>query len=167
MPQAVRYVGVIGKGRDCPPAVRRLAVYTGAALSQLHPHVALVCGGLGGVMDGAAQGMTGAGGIAIGLIPHPARSVSPHLTYAIRLGLPVLYRDITTAHAADVMIVLPGHHGTLIEAWAAADRGVPLVAVGCHTDQPTGYLPFSHYAAPADLPALVGGILGLEAGRAD
>ena len=157
-----QYVAVIGKGRNCPAQVRRLALGTGAALARLHPAAVLICGGLGGVMDAAAQGMTAAGGVAIGLIPAaPPGQVSEHLTYAIRTGLPVAYRDITTASAADLAVVLPGSNGTCIEGWAADDRGVPLIGVGDHTDWPTAALPCSAWADLAVLPALVAELLGL------
>jgi uncharacterized protein (TIGR00725 family) len=161
MPQAVRYVAVIGKGDRCPNEVKWLALEVGAALAQLHPHVVLVCGGLGGVMDNAARGMTEGGGVAIGLIPS-GHTPSAHLTYAIRLGLPVLFRDITTAMAAELMVVCPGSHGTTIEGWAGAERHLPLVGVGDHTRFASATLPFTATAEPAELPELVAKLLGLE-----
>jgi|HubBroStandDraft_3_1064219.scaffolds.fasta_scaffold85017_2 uncharacterized protein (TIGR00725 family) len=167
MPQALRYAAVIGKGGNCPPAVRDLAVRVGLQLAALHPAVVLVCGGLGGVMDAAAQGMTKGGGVAIGLVP-AGHTPSVHLTYAIRLGLPLLFRDIITAMAADLVIVLPGSHGTVIEGWAAADRRLPLVGVGDHSRFPSACLPFTATAEPAELPALAAQLLGpLEVDRAD
>jgi uncharacterized protein (TIGR00725 family) len=161
MPPTQHYVAVIGKGERCPPWVYDLAVRVGAQLAELAPAVVLVCGGLGGVMDGAARGITDAGGIAIGLIP-AEQTPSPHLTYAVRVGLPVAYRDITTAMAADLMIVLPGSHGTMIEGWTGAERGLPLVGVGDHTRFATRTLPFACTAEPAELPALVAKLLDLE-----
>jgi uncharacterized protein (TIGR00725 family) len=154
MPPAQHYVSVIGKGGNCPAHVRDWAWQAGAALAQLHPEVVLICGGLGGVMDAAAHGMTGRGGVAIGLIPIGHRP-NPHLSYAVRLGLPLLYRDITTAMSADLMVVLPGSHGTLIEGWAGAERGIPLVGVGDHDGWLTAALPFATVADPGELPALV------------
>jgi uncharacterized protein (TIGR00725 family) len=140
--------------------VRKLAYDVGAQLARLHPHVVLVNGGLGGVMNASARGMTEAGGVAIGLIPTPARAPSPHLSYALRLGLPVAYRDITTAQVAELGVVLPGSHGTTIEGWAMADRGVPLISMGDHDGRPTADLPFSYKATPRDLAALVSRLLG-------
>jgi uncharacterized protein (TIGR00725 family) len=159
MPPARHYVAVIGKGGSCPAWLWRLAHQAGADLALLHPEVVMVCGGLGGVMDGAARGMTEAGGVAIGLIP-AGHEPGPHLTYAIRLGLPLLYRDIATAQAADLMVVLPGSHGTLIEAWAGAERGLPLVGVGDHARFRTRTLEFTATATPDELPVLVPKLLG-------
>jgi uncharacterized protein (TIGR00725 family) len=157
----LRYVAVIGKGDRCPNDVKWLALEVGAALAQLHPRVVLVCGGLGGVMDNAARGMTEGGGVAIGLIPS-GHTPSAHLTYTIRLGLPVLFRDITTAMAAELMVVCPGSHGTVIEGWAGAERHLPLIRVGEHGPYPSGGLPFTAAAEPAELPELVAKLLGLE-----
>jgi uncharacterized protein (TIGR00725 family) len=165
MPPTQHYVAVIGKGDRCPNEVRWLALEVGAALAQLAPAVVLVCGGLGGVMDNAARGMTEHGGVAIGLIPAGPRTPSVHLTYAIRLGLPLLFRDIATAMAADLMVACPGSHGTTIEGWAGADRQLPLIGVGDHAGFASACLPFTGTAEPAELPALVSKLLGLD--RAD
>jgi uncharacterized protein (TIGR00725 family) len=154
---------VIGKGRDCPVAVRRLAYEVGVQLARLHPQAALVNGGLGGVMDASARGMTGGGGVAIGLVPQPGRAPSAALSYAIRLGLPVLWRDIATPHAAEVVVALPGSHGTMIEGWAAAELGRPLIGVGDHDGWPTADLPFDHRATPGDVALIVAKLLDLPA----
>jgi len=152
---------VSGKGRDCPPDVIRLAAHVGAALATLAPEVVLICGGLDGVMDAAARGMTHRGGVAIGLIPEPARCPpSPHLTYAIRTGLPYHLRDVMLAATADLGVVLPGSHGTLIEGWAMADLGVPLLRVGDRHPM-TGALPFDDSVAVSDLAATVARYLRL------
>lgn len=161
MPAAQHYVAVIGKGDRCPPPVRTLAVRVGLQLAELHPAVVLVCGGLGGVMDGAAEGMTEGGGVAIGLIP-AGHKPGAHLSYAVRLGLPVLFRDITTAMAADLMIVLPGSHGTVIEGWAGAERHLPLIGVGDHRGFASACLPFTSTADWVELPALVASYLAPE-----
>ena len=161
----MRYIAVIGKGGGCPPRVRILAQQCGAAIARLHPDACLICGGLDGVMDGAARGMTQAGGTAIGLLPLGDRTVSPHLSYGIRLGLPANHRNIITASAADLAVVLPGSHGTLIEAWACRDRGVPLIGVGDHDGYPTDDLPFTAVAVPGELAGMIAGYLGITPPR--
>jgi uncharacterized protein (TIGR00725 family) len=152
---------VIGKGRHCPPDICQLAQQAGAAVAQLHPAVVMICGGLDGVMDYAARGMTAGHGIAIGLLPDTERAPSQHLTYAIRTGLPENHRNIMTASASDLAVVLPGSHGTLIEAWAAADRGVPLIGVGDHCGYLTDALPFTNTSTPDQLAGMIAGYLGL------
>jgi uncharacterized protein (TIGR00725 family) len=155
-------VAVIGKGRECPPEVADLARAVGVSLATLHPRVALVCGGLGGVMDAAAEGMTKGGGLAVGLLPEPHMGVSRHLSIRIRTGLPLRFRDMATAEAADVVVVCPGSHGTMLEAWAAADRGVQLLGVGDHDGWPTAHLAFTRARlAPAEIPAIVAGLLAM------
>jgi uncharacterized protein (TIGR00725 family) len=153
---------VIGKGRDCPGPVAELAHATGVALAALHPAAVLVCGGLGGVMDAAALGMTAGGGVAIGLLPDPPSPSSPNLTYAIRTGLASRARDVLVAEAADLVFALPGSHGTLIEGWAAADRGVPLIGVGDHAGWPTAGLAFTASGvAPGDCAGVALALLDL------
>lgn len=162
----MRYVAVIGKGRNCSAPLRSQAVTVGARLATLHPEVTLVCGGMGGVMHGAAEGMTAGGGTAIGLVPDVDAEPSPHLTYSLRTGLPVNHRNIVMASVADVAIVLPGSHGTLIEGWAMADRGVPLYACGAHAPSTTGALPFAGYLTADEIPGEIARALTLPATEA-
>jgi hypothetical protein len=143
--------------------VADLARLAGQSLATLHPHVAMICGGLGGVMNAAAHGMTEGGGISIGLIPEVG-TPSAWLTFAVRTGLPANHRNIVTASASDLLVVLPGSHGTLIEGWTGADLHVPLVAVGNHAGSPTQALPFTTGADAADLAGLVVKLLGLPPG---
>jgi hypothetical protein len=155
-------IAVVGKGRRCPPIVAAAARETARALAALHPRVVLLCGGLGGVMDAAARGMTEEGGVAIGLLPEPARPVSPHLTYALRTGQPTRGRDLLVAEAAALMFVLPGSHGTMIEAWAAVDRYVPVVGIGDHKGFLTASLPFTaEHVKPDEAAAVAVALLGL------
>jgi uncharacterized protein (TIGR00725 family) len=162
MPTPVRFVGIIGKGKHCPEDVWHHARWCGMALAALAPRVALVCGGLSGVMEGAAAGMTERGGVAVGLIPNGPYKPNRHLTYAIKTGLPVAFRDIMTAASAELLIVCPGSHGTCIEAWAGAERRLPLIQTGVHHGWPTAGLPFTHTAEPeAELAELVAELLGL------
>jgi uncharacterized protein (TIGR00725 family) len=153
-------VAVIGKGRRCPPAVYQLAVQCGEQLARLHPDVALICGGLGGVMSGAARGITQAGGVSIGLVPH-GHAPGPYLTYGIRLGLPENFRNVALAHAAELVVCLPGSHGTAIEGWAAVDYGRPLLAVGPHERGATSVLPFTCHTSVPELARVAGQLLHL------
>jgi len=158
---APRYVAMIGKGARCPAPVAARARHAGAALAKLHPAIVLICGGLGGVMDAGALGMTKAGGVCIGLVPGTAYRPSPHLTYALRLGLPPLFRNMIMSYAAELGVVLPGSHGTLTEGWAMADRGVPLIMCGSHAGYATAELPYSASAEPDALPVAVAALLDL------
>lgn len=155
---AAHYVGVVGKRAGCPRHVADLARACGVQLARLG--VVVVCGGMGGVMEAAAQGATAAGGVAIGLIPEGAEP-SPHLTYALRTGLPFNHRNLLISSAADLLVVLPGSHGTMIEGWAAADRALPMVKVGPHWGHPTDALPYVTQTTPPKLGPVVAQLLGL------
>jgi uncharacterized protein (TIGR00725 family) len=156
---------VIGKGQRCPPDLRILASQVGTALARLHPAAVLVTGGMEGVMDAAARSFTREGGVAIGLLPllgGKERQPSAHHTYLIRTGLPLNLRNVVTANAADVGVVLPGSVGTVVEGWVMSDRGVILLGVGDHSGWPSGGLPFTtHAGAPGELPGMIAGYLGI------
>src|SRR5690606_10553483 len=62
-------VGVIGP-RDATSAQMAVAQRVGAGLAQMG--LAVVCGGRQGIMEAVAQGASGHGGIAIGLLPEPS-----------------------------------------------------------------------------------------------
>jgi uncharacterized protein (TIGR00725 family) len=89
----------------------------------------LVCGGLGGVMDAAADGATSAGGIAVGLLPNDERAgASEHLTIALPLGMGEA-RNALLARSADVVIAIGGEWGTLSEIALAKKMGKQVVGL--------------------------------------
>jgi hypothetical protein len=90
----------------------------------------LVCGGLGGVMDAAARGCEGAGGISIGILPGADRDrASRHLTAAIATGFGEA-RNAIVARSADAMIAVGGEFGTLSEIALALKMGTPVIGLG-------------------------------------
>jgi uncharacterized protein (TIGR00725 family) len=101
-------------------AVGRLLAEAGAIV---------VCGGLGGVMDGAARGAAKAGGIAVGLLPHEERDgESEHLTVALPLGMGEA-RNALIARVADALIAVGGEWGTLSEIAFAMKMGKRVVGL--------------------------------------
>jgi uncharacterized protein (TIGR00725 family) len=111
---------VVGPGEasevECTVAeqVGRLLAQRGATL---------ICGGLGGVMEAACRGATGAGGIAVGILPDSERSAAnPYLTVAIATGLGEA-RNAIVARSADVLIAVGGEYGTLSEVALALKSG--------------------------------------------
>jgi uncharacterized protein (TIGR00725 family) len=94
---------------------------------------AVVCGGLGGVMDAAARGAEAAGGVSIGILPGEDRSgASPHLTVAVPTGMGEA-RNALVARAADALIAVAGEFGTLSEMALALKMGRPVVGLGTWT----------------------------------
>lgn len=90
----------------------------------------LVCGGLGGVMNAAARGCEGAGGISIGILPGVDRdAASPHLTVAITTGFGEA-RNALVARSTDAVIAVGGEFGTLSEIALALKMGAPVIGLG-------------------------------------
>ncbi|CAD7770981.1 hypothetical protein DMNBHIDG_00295 [Candidatus Methanoperedenaceae archaeon GB37] len=59
-------IGVIGAGH-CDEKTYRLAMTVGRGIAE-HKCI-LICGGLGGVMEGVARGAKEAGGLTVGILP--------------------------------------------------------------------------------------------------
>lgn len=90
---------------------------------------ALVCGGLGGVMEAAARGARSADGVVIGLLPGDDRSAgNQHLTVAIPTGLGEA-RNVLVVRAADAVVAIGGGYGTLSEIGFALKTATPVVGV--------------------------------------
>jgi hypothetical protein len=89
----------------------------------------LISGGLGGVMEAASHGAKDAGGLAVGIIPYDEKSKgNPYCDVVIATGLGYA-RDFLTAYSADAVIIVEGGVGTLIEAAAAYEKKIPMVAL--------------------------------------
>jgi uncharacterized protein (TIGR00725 family) len=82
-------------------------------------------------MSAVAEGASGAGGVAIGLLPGVGRTgASPYLIAAIPTGLGE-GRNAVLVRAADAVIAVGGSWGTLSELALAARRAdIPVVSLG-------------------------------------
>ncbi len=90
----------------------------------------LVCGGLGGVMNAAARGAEGAGGVSIGILPGDDRDgASRHLTVAVATGFGEA-RNAIVARSSDAVIAVGGEFGTLSEIALALKMGSPVIGIG-------------------------------------
>jgi uncharacterized protein (TIGR00725 family) len=89
----------------------------------------VICGGLGGIMEGAARGAKEGGGTTIGVIPgddkHDANEFIDHV---IVTGFGEA-RNIIIVKTADAIVALPGKYGTLTEMAFALHAGKPIVSV--------------------------------------
>jgi uncharacterized protein (TIGR00725 family) len=120
------YVAVCGAS-DPDPGQRELAREVGRRLAEAGAVV--LCGGLGGVMQAAAEGASSAGGTVVGILPGADRSGgNPHLTIAIATGLGEA-RNAVLASACDAVIAVAGGWGTLSEIAFARRLGRPVVAI--------------------------------------
>lgn len=106
------YVGIIGAG-ECSDTVYGLAREVGYEIGKRG--WMMVCGGLGGVMEGAAKGCREAGGLTVGLLPGLEKaSANPYIRVPIPTGLDE-GRNLVLVRTADVLISIAGGYGTLSE----------------------------------------------------
>ena len=112
--------GVAGPADDEAEEVGRLLAEAGAVV---------VCGGMGGVMEAAARGAAGAGGVAVGILPGLDRDEgNPHLTVAVPTGMGE-GRNALVVRSADAVIAIAGEFGTLSEIALALKIGKPVVGL--------------------------------------
>jgi uncharacterized protein (TIGR00725 family) len=124
---AAPFIAVIGAG-DAPAEVRALAFEVGREIAA-HGAV-LVCGGLGGVMEAAAQGVREAGGHTIGILPgYNRQSANRYIEFAIATGMGEA-RNAIVIGSADAAVALTGEGGTLAEIGFALKLKRPVVALG-------------------------------------
>jgi uncharacterized protein (TIGR00725 family) len=119
-------IGVIG-GAVCSPEIYEIACDVGREIAT--NGFALVCGGLGGVMEAACQGAKKAGGITIGLLPtSDKKDANPYCDLVIPTGLGHA-RNVLVVHASDALIAVDGEAGTLSEIAIALKIGKPIVGI--------------------------------------
>ncbi len=121
-------VAVIGAGA-CDPLIYELAREAGRALA-LRGH-RVICGGLGGVMEGVCRGVKEAGGISIGILPgnDPAEA-NPYVEIPIATGMGI-GRNIILIRSANAVLAIDGRYGTLSEIAYALQLEKPVI--GLHT----------------------------------
>ena len=127
MPKRKMIISVIG-GHDADKKTARLAYLVGKMIAKLD--AVLVCGGLDGVMEAAAKGAREAGGLTIGLLPGKEKDdANPYI--AISLPTTIGYaRNAMVACSADVIVALPGSHGTNSEICYGMVYGRPVIDLG-------------------------------------
>jgi uncharacterized protein (TIGR00725 family) len=127
MPDAP-HIAVIGPDDSATPAEVQAAVAVGAALALRGAVV--VCGGLGGVMEGACRGAHETGGRTVGILPGSDRNAAnPFVDIAIPTGMGEL-RNGLIVRAADAVIAVGGAFGTLSEIGLALRTGTPVIGLG-------------------------------------
>jgi hypothetical protein len=126
----IRYpvIAVCGAG-TCDAATAALAEEVGRRIAEAG--AALVCGGLGGVMEAACRGALAAGGLTIGILPgdNPA-AANAAVRVPVASGMGQARNGIIVQTAA-VIIAVGGAYGTLSEIALARKCGRPVI--GLHT----------------------------------
>jgi hypothetical protein len=119
-------IAVIGT-RKPSPEEGQLAQEVGRELAK--NGIALICGGLGGVMAEACRGACAEGGLTIGVIPGDDRkSANPHVRIPIVTGIGYA-RNVIIIRSAQAVIAVGGGYGTLIEIGYALDAGIPVIGL--------------------------------------
>ncbi len=119
-------IAVIG-GSTCSAEETALAVETGRLLAERG--AVLVCGGLSGVMEGAARGAQTNGGVTVGILPgaDPA-AANRYIDVPLATGLGEM-RNFLIVRTAHALIAIGGGVGTLSEIALAQRIGKPVVGL--------------------------------------
>lgn len=120
-------ISVIG-GHDIDEKVEQIAHEIGKIVAK--NGAILVCGGLSGVMQAASKGAKEAGGLTIGLLPgKDKKDANPYIDIALPTSIGYA-RNAMVACSADIVVALPGSHGTLCEVSFALVYGRPVIDLG-------------------------------------
>lgn len=122
----MKMIGVVGAG-SCNDEIYEMARKVGDGIAKAG--AILVCGGLGGVMEGACRGACEAGGQTVGILPGTDRAqANPYVTVPIVTDLGH-GRNILIVRSSDVLVAVSGGYGTLSEISIALKLGKPLVGL--------------------------------------
>jgi len=102
-------------------------------LAKYKDEVVLLTGGRGGIMEIASREFAKFGGIVVGILPERQEG-NEFNKIRIKTGMDFAERSAIMINSADVIVVLGGGIGTMVEALMAYDYSKPLIVV---TD--TGY----------------------------
>lgn len=131
-------VSIIGSS-EADAAMLTLAEKAGAVVAKLG--FALVTGGRDGIMQAASKGCAEAGGIVLAVVPGTSMNeANEHCHYVIPTGLGWA-RNVITAIAGDIIVVIGGAAGTLSEiafAWMYERPIISLSASGGWAKQVAG-----------------------------
>jgi len=140
-----------------PEHIRRMAYELGFELARRG--YVVITGGDGGLMKDVAKGAQDAGGIAVGILSYELAQVpkdhpyhNPYLTVEVRAEMSYEGRSSIVVASSDVVVVLAGGCGTLVEVAMAYNMRKPIVVLegsGLLADRlrhmfPDGYLDHRH-----------------------
>jgi uncharacterized protein (TIGR00725 family) len=154
-------VGIIGE-RDASPENILRAYTVGHLLAERG--FALICGGLGGVMEAACHGACDAGGLTLGILPGiDAAEANPYVQIAIVTGLNEA-RNLLIVRSAQALVAIGGEYGTLSEMAFALKMNKPVIAL--HSWQPerpgVSHPTFHTAQTPEEAIELLLGLLGCK-----
>jgi uncharacterized protein (TIGR00725 family) len=119
-------IAVIGKGTP-DEELQPLAEEVGQLIAR--SGAVVVCGGMGGVMEGASRGAREAGGDVIGIVPGERTGDSnPFVTHVVATGIGH-GRNLAVVASADAVVAIGGAWGTLAEIGFARRLGKRVAAL--------------------------------------
>lgn len=121
-----KIIGVVGSS-VAEPDILALAEEVGREIA-LHG-VAVVCGGMTGVMEAVCRGARKEGGLTIGIIPSDKKSdANPFVQIPIVTGMG-MGRNVMLVKTADALIAVGGEYGTLSEIAHALNIGKKVIGL--------------------------------------
>ncbi len=119
---------MIGSSRPGPGSeLVPLAEEVGRRLAEAG--VAIVCGGLTGVMEAACRGAAEAGGVAIGIVPgNDVKEANPFCAHVVATGIGHA-RNLAVVSSGAAVIAIGGEWGTLSEIGFARSIGRPVIVL--------------------------------------
>jgi uncharacterized protein (TIGR00725 family) len=122
----VLFIAVVGDGLATEQAVEQ-AEQIGFQLARRG--CTIVCGGLGGVMEGACRGAKRAGALTVGVLPGDDRSAAnSFVDVPIVTGMGEA-RNVIIVKSAQAVIAVGGRYGTLSEIALALKVGLPVIGL--------------------------------------
>jgi uncharacterized protein (TIGR00725 family) len=119
----VLQIAVIGSGADRTEQAEEVGRLLAAA------GCAVLCGGLGEVMEAAARGAKSAGGTTVGVLPgESAHDANEWIDYAVATGTGHA-RNLAVVASCDAAVAVGGRWGTLAEIAYARLLGRPVVVL--------------------------------------
>jgi uncharacterized protein (TIGR00725 family) len=120
-------IAVCGPGA-CDRATYEQARQIGRLLAEAG--AVLLCGGRGGVMEGACRGASEAGGSTVGILPGAdGVGANPYVELPIATGMGQA-RNVVLILSAQAVIAVAGRSGTLSEIALALKSGRPVIGLG-------------------------------------
>ena len=116
-----------GGGNDIAPEALRMAEEVGRELAR--HGIAVVCGGLGGVMEAVCRGAKSGNGTTIGIMPgsDPAEA-NRWVDYPVCTGMGYA-RNSIVIKTGRAVIAIDGAYGTLSEIGHALGDGIPVIGL--------------------------------------
>ncbi len=123
---SLRRIAVIGAG-ICESSIYEMARQVGYLLAEKGAIV--YCGGLGGVMEAAAQGAKEAGGLTVGILPgNKASEANPYIDVPVVTAMSHA-RNAILVRSVEAVVAVSGGYGTLSEIALALKMWRPVIGL--------------------------------------